>query len=159
MYYPRLLRPASELCEGRVRFAVVGSSIRVWLDVLRLSTSPRRQGGDMLCAQPKSNEMGQETPELRRTIQQTDHEWNAVLTLVQGTAQKPVLHDELKANREARGQTPSLLDSLQLAQRRRPPRLQGGRDQSNGCYRVLNCEVDTNPADGRHGVCGVSDAE
>jgi hypothetical protein len=51
----------------------------------------------MLWALAQPDDVGQQVPEMRRTIQDTDHERDAVFR-VQGTVQQPALHHDLKAD-------------------------------------------------------------
>ena len=69
-----------------------------------------------------------------------------------------VLYKNLKSLRGPSREIPPLLDGMKLA-------FGGDSLQQNwaeyvrGGHRVLNCEIDSNPSDGRHGVCRIADTE
>ena len=114
---------------------------------------------NMLRADAEADDSGWDAAEEWKSGKQAGREWRLErFGFAQYTRDNPSFNHHLKPLGDSRGQFPSLLDAAQriAGDFAFPERL----EQSIACsYRVLNRQIDADPADGRHRVGGISDTQ
>ncbi len=113
----------------------------------------------MLGAKPEADQAGRYAAQQRPLSEEPKSQRRRELPgALEYAADHPVLDKELELLRRAGRELPSALDRLQVVLPGGSLPETGGQDVGSG-NRVLNRQIDAHPADRRHGVGGVPDAQ
>ena len=113
---------------------------------------------DMLWPETEAEDAGGNSAQNGKHIQELEQERRLRVRARQRGTDNPVLHDELQHLGKTHRQRASVLNRLQVVVAQRP-RFQRARKTVGGSDGVLDGEIDADPADRRHGVRSITDAE